>query len=80
MILFDGKDKIKQSFSKPFLKPLSVKEQVESFLHIRDGFPFKHPGHFIFLDQCMLPCPLHISCAFMGNLKDVSHLLYKCTL
>ena len=52
----------------------------ESFLHIQDGFLFKPSEHFIFLEQGMLPCPLHVSCAFMGNLQDVPHFLCKCIL
>jgi len=73
-----------QDLLLPFKDLVNANEVIhnvgEFILHIQDGFPLKHPVHFTLLDQGMLPCPLHISCAFMGNLKDVPHLLYKSTL
>ena len=67
-------------FNSLSFKDLVKVNEVIHYVGESYGLPFKHPENFIFLDQGMLPCSLHISCAFMGNLKDVPHLLSRCTL
>ena len=47
----------------------------ESFLHIYHGLSRLHPKKYILLNKSVFSWSLHITCSFMCNFKNISHLL-----
>jgi len=52
----------------------------EPLLQICNGLSLLDSEQLIFLNQCMLPCTLDISCSFMIYFKNVLHFFCRSTL